>query len=138
MKSYVKQYQINLIVGVEIELENLNKIIVSGIYKYPEYDITDFSDDLFDIIINPFMNNSNVYLFGDFNINLMKDIIYPIIIFDKYRSHTQSVERHIRLVSQTSKTIVSHKERDARINVKLMHRKLFPKLSTKRDFFYFV
>ena len=60
------------IVGAEIELDNLNKIIVSGIYKYPEYDITDFSDDLFDII-NPFMNNSNVYLCGDFNINLMKD-----------------------------------------------------------------
>ena len=68
-----------------------------------------------------------------------KQSFVPIIIFDKYPSHTQSVERHIRLVSQTSKTIVSHEERDARINVILMHRKLFPKLSTKKcDFFYFV
>ena len=45
---------------------------VVGIYTYPEYDIHDFSDKLFDII-NPFMNKSNVYLCGDFNVNLRKD-----------------------------------------------------------------
>lgn len=58
----------------------------------------------------------------------------PIIKFDPYPSHTQSVERHIRLVSQTSKSITSPEERDARINAALMHRRLFPKNSTKRDF----
>ena len=60
------------IVGAEIDLDNRNKIIVSGIYKYPEYDMHDFSDELFDII-NPFMNKSNVYLCEDFNVNLIKD-----------------------------------------------------------------
>ena len=41
----------------------------------------------------------------------------PIIILPLYPSHAQNVELHIRLVSQTSKIIVSPELRDARINI---------------------
>ena len=60
--------------------------------------------------------------------------IVPVISFPPYPSHTQSVERHIRLVSQTSKTIISADKRDARINITLMERKLIPNFISKRDF----
>ena len=95
------------------------------------------ADDYHELI-----DNSNSWLEPiltmDITDRVLNEYTVPTIIFDKYPSHTQSVERNIRLVSQTSKTIISHEERDARINVTLIHRKLFPKLSTKRDFFYFV
>ena len=60
--------------------------------------------------------------------------IVPVIYFPPYPSHTQSVERHIRLVSQTSKTIISADKRDDRINITLMERKLIPNIISKRDF----
>ena len=60
--------------------------------------------------------------------------IVPVISFPPYPSHTQSVERHIRLVSQTSKTIISADKRDVRINITLMERKLIPNFISKRDF----
>ena len=60
--------------------------------------------------------------------------IVPIILFPFYPSHTQNVERHIRLVSQTSKTIVSPELRDARINITLIQRKLIPHFASKCNF----
>ena len=44
----------------------------------------------------------------------------PILSFLFYPSHTQNVERHIRVVSQTSKNIVTPELRDARINITLI------------------
>ena len=62
----------------------------------------------------------------------------PIIPFDPYPSHTQSVERHIRLVSRCSQNVIDKNLRDSHINATLMHRKMFPKLSTKRDYYNLV
>ena len=54
--------------------------------------------------------------------------------FDDYPSHTQPVERHICLVSQTSLHISSPLERDSRINITLLERKLMLTFRSKQNF----
>ena len=51
--------------------------------------------------------------------------------FDKYPSHTQSVETHVRLVLQISSVISSSEERD----LTLLERKLMSRFSSKQNFF---
>ena len=55
-----------------------------------------------------------------------------IFTFDKYPSHTQSVERHVRLVSHISSVISSLEERDGRINVTFLEKKLMSRFSSKQ------
>ena len=60
----------------------------------------------------------------------------PIFTFDKCPSHTKSVERHVRLVSQISSVISSPEERDGHsIHVTLLERKLMGSFSSKQNFF---
>ena len=58
----------------------------------------------------------------------------PVIQFSRYPSHTQAVERHIRIVSQTAKTIVSAEARDSRIHITFMESKLVPCFISKHNF----
>lgn len=56
-------------VSIEIIQTNCRTTIISGLYKCPEYDISYFSDDLF----NPVVNNCDIYLCGDYNINILNN-----------------------------------------------------------------
>ena len=49
-----------------------------------------------------------------------------IFEFPRYPSHSQSVERHIRLVSETCTMIASQEERDSRISITLAEREIMP------------
>ena len=57
-------------------------------------------------------------------------------IFPHYPCHTQSVERHIRLVSETSSMIACLKLRDGRISITLAEREIMPKFCSKKDFMF--
>ena len=57
-----------------------------------------------------------------------------IFKFKQYPSHTQAVERHIRLVSKTSENIANRQDRDGRIHVTLMERRLMPYFKSKQNF----
>ena len=54
--------------------------------------------------------------------------------FPKFPCHTQSVERHLRLVSETFSMIADQKLRDSRINITLAKRELMPKFIIRKDF----
>ena len=59
----------------------------------------------------------------------------PTFTFDKYPSYSQSVERHVRLVSQISSVSSSPEEKDVRIiHVTFLERKLRSRFSSKQNF----
>ena len=58
----------------------------------------------------------------------------PIFKFPLYPCHSQSVERHIRLVSETSKMIADADLRDGRIAATLLARKIMPSFNTKNQY----
>ena len=48
--------------------------------------------------------------------------------------HSQSVERHVKLVSEASQTVAGFEKRDGLIRMKIKSRKLMPIFDTKKDF----
>ena len=48
--------------------------------------------------------------------------------------HNQSVERHVKLVSEASQTVVGFEKRDGLIRMKIKSRKLMKVFNTKKDF----
>ena len=52
----------------------------------------------------------------------------------EFPRHTQSVERAVKLVSDTSKMVFGHERRDGQIKVTLKSRKQMPVFDTKKDF----
>ena len=80
------------------QLENLRSPIIN--FDAEEYfDLIDTEATWLESVLTKHISSS---CFTDYINNIV-----PVISFPPYPSHTQSVERHIRLVSQTSKTIIS-------------------------------
>ena len=48
--------------------------------------------------------------------------------------HSQSVERHVKLVSEASQTVAGFEKRDGHVHMKIKSRKLMPIFDTKKDF----
>ena len=58
----------------------------------------------------------------------------PSLNFIRFPCHTQSVERHIRLVTEASENVCGQERRDSYIRSKLQSRLLMPKFETKADY----
>ena len=58
-------------VTVTIIIPNSKDIIISGIYKYPEFDIIHFSDIIYKLF-NTFPTGNIIYLCGDSNIDILQ------------------------------------------------------------------
>ena len=58
-------------VTVKIIIPKSKDIIISGIYKYPEFDIINFSDIIYNLF-NTFTTDNILYLCGDFNIDILQ------------------------------------------------------------------
>lgn len=52
----------------------------------------------------------------------------------EYPCHTQAVERHIKIVTEASKSVIGHEARHNRIRGVLKSRSLMPKFQTKKDY----
>ena len=59
---------------------------------------------------------------------------FEILELPNYPSHTQAVERVIRLISETSTMSACKNQRDARIRITLETRKIMPCFNSKQDF----
>jgi len=57
-----------------------------------------------------------------------------VLEFPKFPCHTQSVERHVKLVTEASSTVCGEAKRDGYIRVKLESRKLMPQFDSKKDY----
>jgi hypothetical protein len=57
-----------------------------------------------------------------------------IFNFSNYPSHTQAVERHIKLVTEASSSVCSHDAREGFIQARLASRKRIPSFDTKKQF----
>ena len=93
------------------------------------------ADDYYQLIDNKYWLESILTI--DYQSNYLSTLTIenvPIFKFDAYPCHTQAVERHIRLVSQTALSISNPEERDSRINITLLERKLMPSFRSKQDF----
>ncbi|KAK0069476.1 hypothetical protein Bpfe_000653 [Biomphalaria pfeifferi] len=55
----------------------------------------------------------------------------PRLDFARYPCHTQSVERHIKLVTEASQVVCGPEKRDGFIRARLESRSKMPKLDTK-------
>ena len=58
-------------VTVKIIIPKSKDIIISGIYKYPEFDIINVSDIIYNLF-NTFTTDNILYLCGDFNIHILQ------------------------------------------------------------------
>ena len=58
-------------VTVKIIIPKSKDIIISGIYKYPEFNIIHFSDIIYNLF-NTFTTDNILYLCGDFNIDILQ------------------------------------------------------------------
>ena len=56
------------------------------------------------------------------------------IIIPPIPCHTQAVERHIKIVTEASASVIGMKNRDSFILNKLESRKVMPKFESKCDF----
>ena len=65
----------------------------------------------------------------------MRKFILPHT-FPNYPCHTQSVERHIRLVSTSCKMIASRDDRDARIAATIVSRNMMACFRSKQDYVF--
>jgi len=51
-----------------------------------------------------------------------------------FPSHTQAVERHVRVVTEAAKAVYGAENRDGYIKAKLKSRKEMPKFNSKKDY----
>jgi hypothetical protein len=58
----------------------------------------------------------------------------PSLNFIRFPCHTQSVERHIKLVTEASENVCGQERRDGYIRSKLQSRLVMPKFETKADY----
>ena len=58
-------------VTVKIIIPNSKDIIIIGIYKYPEFDIINFADIIYNLF-NTFPTDNILYLCGDFKIDILQ------------------------------------------------------------------
>lgn len=63
--------------------------------------------------------------------------VTPTVSFPKFPCHTQSVERHVKLVTEAAKTVCGQKSRDGFIRARIASRQLMPTFESKRDFSHF-
>ena len=52
----------------------------------------------------------------------------------RYPCHAQAVERHVKLVTESSASVCGLKERDRFIKTRIVAREIMPKLETKSDY----
>ena len=64
-----------------------------------------------------------------FNTNCSLNLLFPL-----FPCHTQSVERAVRIVSETSKMFSNPNDRNSRIYSTILLRRVLPKFDTKRQF----
>ena len=62
----------------------------------------------------------------------------PTILFPKFPSHTQAVERLEKVVTEASKNVCRSNSRDGFIRARLASRHIMPTFKSKRDFTHFV
>ena len=59
------------IVTIKLIIPNSKDIIISGIYKCPEFDIINFLDEIYNLF-NTLSTDNTIFLCGDFNIDILK------------------------------------------------------------------
>ena len=101
--------------------------------------IINFEADEYYLLINDH-NWIESTLTSNFNSSYMSSLTHQAsfapFTFPRYPCHTQSVERHIRLVSETSGMIACPKMRDGRISITLTEREIMPNFCSKKDFMF--
>ena len=59
-------------VFVEVAIPGQSNLVIGVVYRPPQSNIDNFTDELQDLLSYPVMNNKKVCLLGDFNINLLQ------------------------------------------------------------------
>ena len=69
---------------------------------------------------------------------LISDKNSQAIKIDKFPCHTQSVERHVKLVTEAAAAVCRPEARDGFIRSKIKARGIMPKFETKKRLLYFL
>ena len=62
-----------------------------------------------------------------------KELIDSPLTIEPFPCHSQSVERHVKLIKESSKQVYGEEERDGHIRSKLASREQVPFIKSKKD-----
>ena len=106
-----KSYELES-VFMEIIVPNKTNITMGYIYRHPSMDLNDFTEnDLNQLMAKMAGNKNNIYLFGDFNIDLMKnDIDANTSTFLDVSTSNQFVPHNIHptRITPNSQTLITY------------------------------